>query len=368
MRSRAERGARHHLGRAAAHASRRCCGTSRARKAWCVRLDEPSWWYRQAPSRGIATSLQPLGALYGWAAQAALSARPSPIARGCRSSASAISRPAAPARRRSPSICASASKAAGHEPVALTRGYGGRLAGPYWVDARDRYGARRRRRGAAARHGGADATLPATAAPARAPSRPGRIPATVIVMDDGLQNPGLAKDLTIAVVDGAPRHRQRLVMPAGPLRAPLEFQLELTDAIVVNERSRRYRGPVTSWLRRRFAGPVLRAATVPAEDTDWLKGARRRRLGRHRRAGAVLRHAGRRWVRRWWRRSPFAIIEQLGESDARRLLELARAGMRRRWSRTEKDMARLAGSTGAAGRAGGGLARAARAAVAGRGR
>jgi tetraacyldisaccharide 4'-kinase len=39
------------------------------KKAWRVRLDEPSWWYPQTPSR-VATFLQPLGALYGWAAAA----------------------------------------------------------------------------------------------------------------------------------------------------------------------------------------------------------------------------------------------------------------------------------------------------------
>ena len=79
-------------------------------------------------------------------------------------------------------------------------------------------------------------------------------------MDDGLQNPQLAKDLTIAVVDGSRGLGNGLVMPAGPLRAPLDFQLELTDAIVVNGRA----APaisVAEWLRHRFDGPVLRSST-----------------------------------------------------------------------------------------------------------
>ena len=59
-------------------------------------------------------------------------------------------------------------------------------------------------------------------------------PCTVIVMDDGLQNPSLAKDLTIAVIDGARGIGNGLAIPAGPLRAPLDFQLEITDAILVN--------------------------------------------------------------------------------------------------------------------------------------
>ena len=102
-----QRRARHHLRRAAAHHRGAAALPARARKAWRVRLDEPAWWYREPPS-GIATVLQPLAALYGWAADGALLARRRPTARGCRSSASAISRPAAPARRRSSSICASA--------------------------------------------------------------------------------------------------------------------------------------------------------------------------------------------------------------------------------------------------------------------
>ena len=164
-----------------------------------MRLDEPSWWYPQTPSR-VATFLQPLGALYGWAA------------------ATRYFR-ATPYRSRLPIICignftaggtgktplavylCERLKAAGHEPVALTRGYGGRLSGPYWVNGRSDV----------ARDVGDEALLLAKAAPTLV-ARDRRIgaraieigphPVTVVVMDDGLQNPALAKDLTIAVVDG----------------------------------------------------------------------------------------------------------------------------------------------------------------------
>src|SRR5262249_41752920 len=122
-----------------------------------------------------------------------------------------------------------------HQPVALTRGYRGRLSGPYWVNAKSDL----------ARDVGDEALLLARAAPTLL-ARDRRVgaqaietgphPATVIVMDDGLQNPQLAKDLTIAVIDGSPGRGlgNSLCMPAGPLRAPLPFQLELTDAIVVS--------------------------------------------------------------------------------------------------------------------------------------
>src|SRR6185312_14486194 len=98
----------------------------------------------------------------------------------------------------------------------------------------------------------------------------GRDP-SVIVMDDGLQNAAVAKDLTIALVDGKRGIGNGEVIPAGPLRAPLEFQISLVDAIVVrdppnaaDERS------VLSVLKRGFPGPVLVSRTAPRGDTSWV--------------------------------------------------------------------------------------------------
>ena len=47
--------------------------------------------------------------------------------------------------------------------------------------------------------------------------------ASVIVMDDGLQNPSLAKDLAIVLVDGRRGIGNGRIIPAGPLRAPLDI-------------------------------------------------------------------------------------------------------------------------------------------------
>jgi tetraacyldisaccharide 4'-kinase len=306
-----------------------------------VRLDEPAWWYRERPS-GIATVLQPLAALYGWSA----------TARYWR---------ATPYRSRLPVICVGnftaggtgktplamhlceRLKAAGHEPVALTRGYGGRLAGPYWVNAKSDV----------ARDVGDEALLLARAAPTlvardrRAAAHAietGPHPATVIVMDDGLQNPGLAKDLTIAVVDGS-RGRglgNGLVIPAGPLRAPLPFQLELTDAIIVNGGGAD--AAVTEWLRHRFAGPVLRSSLVPAESADWLKGTRVvawAGIGAPERFFAMLGALGADVAEK----VAFRDHQWLDEEDAWRLLELARQHGATLVT-TAKDMARLTGASG----------------------
>ena len=52
-------------------------------------------------------------------------------------------------------------------------------------------------------------------------------------MDDGFQNPSLNKDLAILLVDGRRGIGNGRVIPAGPLRAPLEIQIARAQAIVV---------------------------------------------------------------------------------------------------------------------------------------
>jgi len=119
---------------------------------------------------------------------------------------------------------------AGERPCCLSRGYGGSLAGPKLVDVHtDR-----------AADVGDEALLLARVAPtivardrvagARAAAAQG---ASVVIMDDGLQNASLAKDFTIAVVDGRRGIGNAKVFPAGPLRAPLDAQLKRSDALLV---------------------------------------------------------------------------------------------------------------------------------------
>ena len=119
---------------------------------------------------------------------------------------------------------------AGERPCCLSRGYGGSLAGPKLVDGHtDR-----------AAVVGDEALLLARVAPtivardrvegSRAAAAQG---ASVVIMDDGLQNASLAKDFTIAVVDGRRGIGNGKVFPAGPLRAPLDAQLKRSDALLV---------------------------------------------------------------------------------------------------------------------------------------
>jgi len=118
----------------------------------------------------------------------------------------------------------------GERVFCLSRGYDGSLAGPKLVDIKtDR-----------AAQVGDEALLLARVVPAivardrvagaQAAAAAG---ASVIVMDDGLQNASLAKDFTLAVVDGRRGIGNARVFPAGPLRAPLAAQLARTDALLV---------------------------------------------------------------------------------------------------------------------------------------
>ena len=64
----------------------------------------------------------------------------------------------------------------------------------------------------------------------------------MILMDDGFQNPAIAKDASLIVIDGDRGLGNGRVFPAGPLRAPLPPQLARTDAlIIVGDGSRRRR-------------------------------------------------------------------------------------------------------------------------------
>ncbi|WP_291076946.1 tetraacyldisaccharide 4'-kinase [Hyphomonas sp.] len=80
----------------------------------------------------------------------------------------------------------------------------------------------------------------------------------VVVMDDGHQNPGVHKDLSLVVIDAAAPFGNGHVLPKGPLREPVTDGLARADAVILMGE-----GDVPQHVRRSGL-PVLRARIVPA--------------------------------------------------------------------------------------------------------
>lgn len=184
----------------------------------------PGWWQRDGP---LPWLLDPLGRIYALATARRM-ARPgwrAPVPVICVGNASV----GGTGKTTVALDIAARLAARGATPGFLTRGYGGS-------------GAVRRvdpRRDSAASVGDEPLLLAALAPTYIGADRVASAQLAVdwgarsLVMDDGLQNPGLIKDLSFLVIDGAVGFGNGRVIPAGPLREPVAAAAHRCQAAIM---------------------------------------------------------------------------------------------------------------------------------------
>ena len=214
-------------------------------------MREPAFWHR--PASVLSAALWPLSKIYGEIAAFRMT-RPG-VAAGV--PVICVGNFHVGGAGKTPTVLALVDmlRGLGETPVVLSRGYGGRLKGPVLVDP--------------VRHGAADVGDEPLMMAARTPVVVSRDRvegavlarargASVIVMDDGFQNPSLVKHLSLVVIDAARGLGNGFVFPAGPLRAPLDSQLARTDALVVIGD-----GEAAAVVAAQAKVPVFRARLAP---------------------------------------------------------------------------------------------------------
>ena len=187
-------------------------------------MRDPSFWRRDGL---LARLLTPAAALYA----AVADMRMLRAGRSVGATVFCVGNPTLGGAGKTPTAIAIARilLARGERVFFLTRGYGGKISGPVRVLPQH-----------TAQQVGDEPLLLARVAPtvvarnrvagAKLAVQSG---ASVIVMDDGFQNPTLAKDFSLLVVDGERGFGNGRVFPAGPLRASLLLQTARADAILV---------------------------------------------------------------------------------------------------------------------------------------
>ncbi len=299
-------------------------------------MREPAFWHR--PSSWKSHLLRPLAAVYG--AVAARRMRRAGLDAGI--PVLCVGNYHVGGAGKTPTVLALAKllRELDELPVVLSRGYGGSLRGPVKVDP--------------GRHTASDvgdeplmmaATLPVVISRDRAEgvALARAQGASVILMDDGFQNPSVTKDASLIVIDSARGLGNGRVIPAGPLRAPLPPQLARTDALIVvgeGDAARTIAAEVTSRDK-----PVLAAHLKPDETS--LAALRGKRvlafagIGDPARFFNTLKTSGVDVVRS----RAFADHHSFAKSEIEELVaDARREGLT--LVTTEKDLARLRGADG----------------------
>jgi tetraacyldisaccharide 4'-kinase len=167
---------------------------------------------------------------------------------------------------KTPLAIALAERLKSRRPFFLSRGYGGRVRGPALIDPT---------RNTAAEVGDEPLLLARIAptwfardraAGARAAVEAG---ARLLILDDGFQNPFIAKDLAFLAIDGEGGIGNGLVFPAGPLREPAAAALARANAVILIGEDR-------TGIEHLVAGrcPMFSARLLPGSEAKALAGAR----------------------------------------------------------------------------------------------
>ncbi len=233
-----------------------------------TRLQAPSFWYapRGALGRLWPKLLSPLACLYAAAVRQRFSMHyPVPMDRPV----ICVGNVVAGGAGKTPVVMALVAllQERGMNPHILSRGYGGSEEGPLQVSPqRD-----------TAEDVGDEPLLLVEAAPTwvarnRALGVQAAIDtgATVIVMDDGFQNPSFFKDVSVLVIDGLAGLGNGQVMPAGPLREEFSAAIARCDAVVIVGEDRHHVSARIAGLRADL--PVFTARLAPAIDAPDVAG------------------------------------------------------------------------------------------------
>lgn len=230
----------------------------------------------------------------------------------------------------------------GLKPGLLASGYGGREVGPLLVEpgrhTADQVGDEPLELAAA----GPTVVAKDRAAGARRLVAEG---VDLILMDDGFQNPSVAKDLSLVVVDARVGIGNGRVVPAGPLRAPLALQIRRADMLLVVGEGAAAE-PLVRAAARTGRG-TLRGQLRPSKVRDWRKQPilAFAGIGRPDKFFSTLAEAQAPVVRT----VSFPDHHRYTDAEAAELIAAAEAG-KLRLVTTQKDRLRLAGRTGMAGR------------------
>ncbi|MDJ0450596.1 tetraacyldisaccharide 4'-kinase [Methylocystis sp. JR02] len=146
--------------------------------------------------------------------------------------------------------------AQGERPALLTRGYGrrGGRTEPFAVSPKDDVTTAGDETLLLSRHGLAIVGVDRSASAAFARG----LGATLLILDDGFHSQRLSPDLSLLVIDSDYGAGNGRCLPAGPLRAPLEAQMAVADALIVIGG-----GAAGRVLSQSCTKPVFQARVVP---------------------------------------------------------------------------------------------------------